>query len=77
MSSSPSLGILGKNKLPLSDSLFDITRNYAVQCGAVVAGRLVMKVSLFTTEKLRRQDRRKMGRASIASNRPRNMTPVT
>ena len=30
-SSSSSLGILGKSKVPLSDSLFDITRNYAVQ----------------------------------------------
>ena len=29
--SSSSLGILGKSKVPLSDSLFDITRNYAVQ----------------------------------------------
>ena len=38
-----SLGILGKNKLPLSDSLFDITRNYAAaaavtaRCNAVAA----------------------------------------
>ena len=32
-----SLGILGKNKLPLSDSLFDITRNYAAAAAAVTA----------------------------------------